>query len=159
MSGNKSMKAVAVFLHNQVQGHVTFRENADKTTTVQAHLSGLPPNKKLAWHIHEFGDLRNLKTCMTTGSHYNPHQKKHGGPHSKIRHVGDLGNLKSDGQGKSTTSVRAKDLKLSGKYSVVGRALVIHSLPDDMGKGGTKMSETTGSAGARIACAVIGWSQ
>lgn len=159
MNINKKVKAVAVFLHPPVTGYVTFQENADQTVTVKAYLSGLPPNKKLGWHIHQFGDLRDLKSCQTVGSHYNPHDKNHGGPHGKSRHVGDLGNLKSNSQGKSTTSVRVKGLKLSGKYSVLGRALVIHSGEDDMGLGGNKDSLLTGNSGKRLGCAVIGVSQ
>ena len=40
--------------------------------------------------------------------------------------------------------------------SVVGRALVLHADADDLGKGGYPDSLTTGHAGARIACGVIG---
>jgi len=69
-------KAVAVFLHSPLAGYVTFQENADQTVTAKAHLSGLPPNKNLGFHIHQFGDLRDLKSCQTVGSHYNPDKKK-----------------------------------------------------------------------------------
>jgi len=86
-------------------------------------------------------------------------KKKHGGPHSKARHVGDLGNLKTNSQGQSTTSVRVKGLKLSGKSSVLGRALVIHSSEDDLGLGGNPDSLVTGNSGKRLGCAVIGISQ
>tara|TARA_R100001163_G_C5067878_1_gene207354 strand:- start:4638 stop:4781 length:144 start_codon:yes stop_codon:yes gene_type:complete len=41
----------------------------------------------------------------------------------------------------------------------MGRSIVIHKLPDDMGRGGTPESLKTGSAGARIACGVIGYSK
>lgn len=32
----------------------------------------------------------------------------------------------------------------------------VHADPDDLGKGGHELSKTTGNAGARVACAVIG---
>jgi Cu-Zn family superoxide dismutase len=37
-----------------------------------------------------------------------------------------------------------------------GRSVIIHADPDDYGRGGHPDSLTTGNAGARLACAVIG---
>lgn len=34
--------------------------------------------------------------------------------------------------------------------------LQVHADPDDLGKGGHELSKTTGNAGGRIACGVIG---
>ena len=60
-------------------------------------------------------------------------------------------------------------VKLRGKYSVIGRSVVIHADEDDCGTGGLdsdgnivdpkkyKESIKTGNAGARIGCAVIGY--
>lgn len=48
-------------------------------------------------------------------------------------------------------------LTLSGPRSIIGRGLVIHSNRDDLGKGGAADSLTTGNAGGRIACGVIGY--
>ena len=51
-------------------------------------------------------------------------------------------------------------VKLRGtKANVVGRSLVIHEDPDDLGMGGHSDSLTTGHAGKRITCAVIGYSK
>lgn len=36
------------------------------------------------------------------------------------------------------------------------RALVVHEKADDLGLGGTEASRTTGDAGARWACGIIG---
>ena len=43
------------------------------------------------------------------------------------------------------------------KRSIIGRAIIVHKDPDDLGKGGDAESKKTGNAGARIGCAVIGF--
>lgn len=45
---------------------------------------------------------------------------------------------------------------LHGPFSIIGRSLVIHERADDLGKGNSEASRTTGDAGARIACGLIG---
>ncbi len=39
---------------------------------------------------------------------------------------------------------------------MVGRAIVVHADEDDLGRGGFEDSKTTGHAGSRISCGVIG---
>ena len=43
----------------------------------------------------------------------------------------------------------------TGKYSVVGRSVMVHAGEDDLGRGGHELSLTTGNAGGRIACGEI----
>ena len=45
-----------------------------------------------------------------------------------------------------------------GEYSVIGRSNIVHADEDDLGLGGHELSKTTGNAGARLACGVIGLS-
>ena len=47
---------------------------------------------------------------------------------------------------------------LHGEHSVVGRSCVTHAGVDDLGQGGHELSSTTGNAGGRLACGVIGLS-
>ena len=43
----------------------------------------------------------------------------------------------------------------SGQYSVIGRSVVVHEDPDDLGLGGHELSTSTGNAGACVACGEI----
>jgi Cu/Zn superoxide dismutase len=64
----------------------------------------------------------------------NPHNKEHGAPTDEVRHVGDLGNYKTDGQGNAQGSTTDKFIKLIGSESVIGvrshlicpKVLVLH---------------------------------
>jgi len=94
-----------------------------------------------------------------TKSAVNPHSKTHGAPSDDERHVGDLGNFKTDGSGNAQGSVSDKLIKLIGPESVLGRTIVVHAGTDDLGKGGHEESKKTGNAGARPACGVIGIAQ
>ncbi len=96
--------------------------------------------------------------CVTAGPHYNPFNKTHGGPRDEVRHVGDLGNLKTNEKGHGYLAISDKLITLFGKNSVVGRAVVVHSKQDDLGRGGDEESKKTGNAGKRVACGVIGLS-
>ena len=44
----------------------------------------------------------------------------------------------------------------NNKRNILGRSLIIHKDEDDYGKGGHSDSLTTGHAGKRLDCAVIG---
>ena len=92
----------------------------------------------------------------------NPHGKKHGAPTDEERHAGDHGNRVAPAGGFDWVLEDAQ-IPRAGPNSIVGRAVVIHELEDDLGRGdnseiGTqgKTSSTTGNAGARLACGVIG---
>ena len=81
---------------------------------------------------------------------------EHGGPDMEIRHVGDLGNVEADGEGNATYEREDHLVTLFGQYSVLGRSMVLHADEDDLGLGGHPLSKTTGNAGGRVACGVIG---
>jgi hypothetical protein len=69
-----------------------------------------------------------------------PTGSKHGAPDAEERHVGDLGNVQSDGSGTVKLDITDKKISLFGKNSIVGRTLVIHAGTDDLGKGGHEES-------------------
>jgi Cu/Zn superoxide dismutase len=62
----------------------------------------------------------------------NPHGKSHGAPSDEDRHVGDLGNFKTDGQGNAEGSVTDKLIKLIGSESVIGVSLSPFTTPPSL---------------------------
>jgi Cu-Zn family superoxide dismutase len=147
-------KAVAVLKGaSEVGGTVTLVQEDEGPTVVTVKLQGLTPGKH-GFHLHEFGDTTN--GCLSTGPHFNPKKLTHGAPEDETRHAGDLGNVVAGDDGSVETTITDIQIPLSGPNSVVGRAFVVHELPDDLGKGGHELSLTTGNAGGRLACGVIG---
>lgn len=73
-----------------------------------------------------------------------------------MRHVGDLGNVTASANGVAKINIRDKTISLQGEHNIVGRTVVVHADPDDLGLGGHELSKTTGNAGGRLACGVIG---
>jgi Cu-Zn family superoxide dismutase len=156
---DKSYQITAICLLRPSEGSsasgtvIIKQESVDKPTLIRGKFSGLKKNSKHGFHVHEFGDLSD--GCTTAGPHYNPLGKTHGGPEDTERHVGDLGNINSDDKGEALYEREDQQISLLGKYSVVGRSLVLHNDEDDLGRGNFPDSKTTGHSGSRIACGVI----
>jgi Cu-Zn family superoxide dismutase len=155
---NKPVYAIAVF-NDTIKGTVKFTEDLNNNVVViDLHLSGLKPNSLHGFHVHEAGDLTDKCTSMC--AHFNPYSKTHGCPGMTERHVGDLGNIKTNSKGEAKYSFYDDVIKVRGtKCNIIGRGLIIHEDEDDCGKGGNAESLKTGNAGKRIACAVIGYSK
>ena len=141
ISGYASVQSVS---NDSIKGWVRF-DSADKyKVKIKAEVKGLQPNKKLGFHIHEFGNCENK--ALSAGGHFNPRNKLHGSPSGKERHLGDLGNLQTDNSGKAVYENIIK-----GKmYKFLGRSVVIHSKEDDL------KTQPSGDSGSRIACGIIG---
>lgn len=147
-------KAVAVLKGNsKVEGVVTLTQEDDGPTTVNVRVTGLTPGLH-GFHLHEFGDTTN--GCISTGAHFNPNNMTHGAPGDEVRHAGDLGNIVANADGVAEATIVDNQIPLDGPNTVVGRAFVVHELEDDLGKGGHELSLTTGNAGGRLACGVVG---
>uniref|UniRef100_A0A6C0BHW9 Superoxide dismutase copper/zinc binding domain-containing protein n=1 Tax=viral metagenome TaxID=1070528 RepID=A0A6C0BHW9_9ZZZZ len=144
------MKGVAVFVDGGVEGYTTF-EDISTGLKIKAVFTKLPPGEH-GFHIHANGDMRD-EGCMGACSHYNKGAKRvHGGPPSTggERHTGDLGNIDQTGH---TYSYKLSNVNVG---DLLGRTLIVHADPDDLGKGGEADSLTTGHSGKRISCALIG---
>ena len=132
---------------NETSGIVKFTQTSEGIKIV-ADVNGLTPGKH-GFHIHEFGDCSRLDG-KSAGGHFNPDGKKHGSPNSGERHVGDLGNLLANEEGKAYYERTDSYISFTGLNSIIGRAIIVHAGEDDL------TSQPTGNAGARLACGVIG---
>src|SRR5207302_1116699 len=89
-------KAVCVLHHtkgSEAHGTISFTQRGNEIE-ISGEIMGLTPGMH-AFHVHEFGDC-SAPDAMSAGGHFNPDDQPHGSPHSKERHVGDLGNIKAD---------------------------------------------------------------
>ncbi|KAJ9594303.1 hypothetical protein L9F63_014273, partial [Diploptera punctata] len=154
-SAEETRKAIAVLSSedNQVKGIIFFTQEGPKgQVTVSGNVTGLETGEH-GFHVHEKGDI--TQKCVAAGGHFNPEHKEHGAPNATERHVGDLGNIYANA---TVAIVDIKDsvISLFGDHSIIGRAVVVHEKEDDLGLGGANDSKTTGHAGGRKACGVIG---
>ncbi|CAI8028538.1 Superoxide dismutase [Cu-Zn] [Geodia barretti] len=138
-----------------VEGTITFTAQENGKTRVRGTVSGLAQGNH-GFHVHQFGDYSPSEGCANAGGHFNPAGRQHGGPNDDERHAGDLGNIVADASGVAVIDVEDCQIPLSGENSIIGRSVVVHADEDDLGRGGFPDSLTTGHAGARLACGVIG---
>jgi Cu-Zn family superoxide dismutase len=133
---------------DNVRGVVHFT-SADHGVKVHAVITGLEPNSKHGFHVHEKADL-SAPDLASAGGHFNPTMHKHGGPEATERHGGDLGNLEADADGKATYDSTIHDLTIDDpKTGVVGHSVIVHEKADDL------KTDPSGNSGARIAGGAI----
>lgn len=141
-----------------ITGKILFHQcNPTSFVKVKFDLHNLTPNQTRAIHIHEKAIL-DKQDCMSAGPHWNPYNKQHGSIwiDQNERHAGDLiNNLTSDSNGNFVYIYCDPLLTLYGKDSIVGRSIIIHEKPDDLGLGNNEDSKKTGNAGGRVACSNI----
>jgi Cu-Zn family superoxide dismutase len=132
---------------NMMYGTLIFSQN-EKGVTVTGNLSHLPPGKH-GFHVHENGSCAD--EGKAAGGHFNPDNVMHGHleDHPQNAHAGDMGNIEVNEQGKANIDILLPEATLTeGKYSLSGKALIIHEKEDDFG-------QPTGNAGGRIGCGII----
>ena len=112
----------------------------------QVDIKGLTPGTH-AMHFHEFGACE-APDFKSAGGHYNPAAVAHG------HHAGDMMNINVAENGIGTFKVINDKVNLKGGTLPAfmdsdGTALIIHAGADDY------VSQPSGAAGPRVACAVI----
>lgn len=129
---------------SSVEGHVHFHQ-VGKKLHLAYEVSGLTPNTKHGFHLHEKGDC-SAADASSAGGHYNPGNQPHGPAQGQARHAGDYGNILANDKGVAKGELMFEDVKIA---DVRNHAVVIHAKEDDL------KSQPAGDAGARIACGVV----
>lgn len=156
VGSKKLASAVAVlgypvgFTTGDVRGVVRFTE-VEQDCVVDGTIDGLQPGAH-GIHIYSSGDLS--QGCNSIGDHYNPFNAPHGGPSDDVtkRHVGDLGNIEADSNGRAAFRIIDKHIKL---VDVIGRSFGVTAQADDLGRGTNDSSTKDGNSGERIGCGII----
>lgn len=150
-SGSKTVQANVIALDGSSLGTVTLLETPTGVL-VTTDLKGLPEGEH-GFHFHEKGVCDPAQKFTTSGGHFAPEGHKHGlmvmgGPHG-----GDMPNQYVGPDGMLKAQVFNTGVTLSpgprSLFDADGSALVIHAGADDY------VSQPSGNAGGRIACAVI----
>ena len=132
----------------KAKGKVEFQQTENGVKVV-GRFEGLKPNSQHGIHIHENGDCSDPK-FVTAGGHFNPEKTEHGAPGSVAHHIGDFGNLATDGKGRAKFERDIQGLKLNDPVKgFVGRAVIVHMKRDDM------KTQPSGDSGDRIACGTV----
>lgn len=142
---NEAIAVLQPTKESHVRGTVRFRDIGNGTLEVFAAVDALPGGTH-AYHVHVFGDCSS-PDAESAGPHF------HFTGSSFDKHVkiitGNLGELRDDGR-LTTTHQATIDASLQGRFSILGRAVVVHA------QGNDPKVTPDGGAGRRLACGVIG---
>lgn len=132
-----------------VDGKVSFDADNGKVKMMLDLTIPKMANKMVAVHIHEHPDCGD--NGKATHGHWNPTNSSHGKWGGDSFHLGDIGNVQLDAQGKGTMELSTELWTLGSDTlsSVLNRAIIVHSGVDDY------KTQPTGNAGSRIGCGVI----
>jgi Cu-Zn family superoxide dismutase len=134
-----------------VTGELTLTSEGT-AVSIRGEITGLDPGKEHGFHVHDVGECAP-PDFKSAGGHFNPTRDPHGGPKARVRHLGDMANVKADKDGRASVDVVVEGVTLQDKdgapTEILGKALVVHAMPDDY------KSQPSGSSGDRIACGVI----
>ena len=144
-------KAIAV-MHatkgNTAGGTVVFTQS-DKGLEFTSTFTGLKPGAKHAHHIHLYGDCSG-DDGKTAGTHFHVKGSSLNPPKDIAYITGNLGDLQADKDGNATLTGTLEGGSLQGKFSVLGRSVIVHEKEND------PKAPPIGAAGGRLGCGVIG---
>jgi Cu-Zn family superoxide dismutase len=119
---------------------------------VSVAVEGIPEGEH-GFHIHEKGVCDPADGFKSAGGHFNPSGHDHGLKAEGGLHAGDMPNQFSGAGGAMRAQVLNPNVTLGAGddslFDADGSALIIHAGVDDY------LTQPTGAAGGRLACAVI----
>lgn len=130
----------------RLNGDIVF-EDETNDIKVSAEITGLKPNSKMGFHIHE-KSICEAPSYESAGGHLNPYEHKHGRPGIKS-HLGDMGNIKANKAGVAKVEMFLPKEDMEDMGRIMNKAVIIHAKADDL------HSQPTGDSGERIACGLI----
>jgi Cu-Zn family superoxide dismutase len=147
--------------NNTIQGVINFAQMIGANQMkITGDLQGLPVDRKLALHVHEFGDLTNGPS--STGARFNPEKKVSNTSKDQMYYTNnELSSLQINPEGQAKIDVIDKRLTLFGPSSIIGRSIVVVDEKDeDILRIETEENKGTNTMGTnRLAAGVIGISQ
>ncbi|WP_186398263.1 superoxide dismutase family protein [Stappia sp. P2PMeth1] len=148
--GQDRAQASATFVNQagEENGKATLTETPGGVL-IELEVTGLPAEQWVAFHVHETGTCDAQTGHESAGGHFNPTDASHGYLAEGGPHAGDMPNQWVDAGGTLRAQVFNAMVSLDGDNAIRGRALMIHGGEDDY------ISQPTGDAGDRQACAVI----
>jgi Cu-Zn family superoxide dismutase len=144
--------------NNTIQGVINFAQMIGMNQMkITGEIQGLPTDRKLAIHVHEYGDLTNGP--ISTGARFNPEKKVSSTSKDQTTSVNsEFGNLQINPEGPTKIDVIDKRLTLFGPSSIIGRSVVIIDEKDeDLIRIETEENKVSNLFGTnRLAAGVIG---
>ncbi|MFY1048158.1 superoxide dismutase family protein [Chryseobacterium sp. GP-SGM7] len=133
----------------KTEGTAKFAQNGNNVI-LNLEVSNLTPGIH-AVHIHEKGDC-SAPDASSAGGHWNPSKSDHGKWGNAHFHMGDIGNLVADKDGKAKLTFKTDKWCLDcpeEAKNIMGKGLIIHADKDDY------QTQPTGNAGGRVGCIEI----
>jgi copper chaperone for superoxide dismutase len=134
----------------KIEGVIRFVQVENDKCVIDGTIDGLKPQSEHALAIFECGDIS--AGCSSVGEHFNPRDVRHGSPDSNERHIGDLGNIKTNQLGRAEFKFSDHLIKVN---DIIGRSIAVAEGKDDLGESNHPLSSVNGNCGNLLSCGII----